>query len=447
MIRAVILFLLAFARLEQPAETWYFAQMIDSGEVVAFTMDGTVHPASIYGDWQFGLRLDASTVLLAIALEGGDTGLYRVTPDGAAEIELPGSVEDFRQPLAFANPYVVLRQVTSPLPAPTLLINAATAQAELLTGALPAVARISADGASLRYMSTDGERWSLIERTLATGAERVAADFTSDNPLPLSSADAHGDRWIFETREDRLSVFNLLTLDGVQTALDSGTRDQPLRWSFLNDALIRNSPICDETCAFHVFRDSSEMILPLPTNDFYQPFAVAQPDRLLALNIDDDNFYLLNANASYALLGDYDPMRIFMPAHQLISPDGRYVLTGGGADRYAVWELTSGTPVVVFSARYVGLILYNEQGFLIHSYGDDADNGLAYRYADGETITLPHTAVGLYFDLLADGTLVYMLQQADDAIGEPGIYRYDPQSETYTPVLPNARLTYPQALG
>lgn len=447
MIRAAILTVLALVFLGQPAETWYYAQMIDSGEIVAFTMDGTVRPTTVKGDWQYGLRVDAETVLLAIAPEGEATSLYRVTPDGADRIATPESDGDFRQPLAFAKPYVVLRQNTTVLPTPTLLVDTSTGQAALLTGTLPAIARISTDGNLLRYMSVDGDHWSLIERTLASGTERVVGDFTADNPLPLISADAHGDRWLYQTRDESGAlVYILLSVDGKRSPLDAGTREQPLRWSFLNDALIGNPFRCGDTCALSVVRGDTQYTLPLPADDGYAPLAEPEPGTLLALD-GDRKFWLLKADAEPLLVGQYDPTLIFMPASQLVSPDARYVLTNVAEDRYAVWDLQAGAPVVTLAARYVGLILYNDQGFLVHSYGENEDSGLAFRYTDDASLTLPHTDVGLYFDLLPDGTLVYMLQKADDAIGEPGIYRYDAATDTYTPVLPGARLTYPQALG
>jgi hypothetical protein len=449
MLLAVILFLLAFTGVAQPSETWYFAQMIDDGEIVAFTIDGDVHPLGINGDWQFALRADAETVLLAVAPEDSDTKLYRVRPDGAVEIDIPGSVEDFRQPLAFSDPYLVLRQSSSPLPTTALLINVDSAQAQPLTGQLPALAGMSADGAFLRYMSvsSDGEQWSLIERALATGNERVIHTFTTDNPLPLISADTHGDRWIYQGRgEDGALVSNLLSIDGTFTMLGSGTREQPIRWSFLHDDLIGNPFNCGDTCVLQLVNDASEVEIPTPSEGFYFPLAVPQPGSLL-IQDSDDHFWLLSQADEPRLLGEYDATRVFMPPHQLVSPEARYVLTATGDEQYGVWDLQTGSPVALVNARFIGLILYTEHGFLIHSYGDETDNGLAYRYADGETLALPHTDVGIYLDLLADGTLVYMLQRADDAVGEPGIYRYDPAAETYMLILPGARLTYPAALG
>ncbi|MCZ2097922.1 MAG: hypothetical protein LC121_16960 [Anaerolineae bacterium] len=236
-----------------------------------------------------------------------------------------------------------------------------------------------------------------------------------------------------------------MSIDGVQTQLDSGTRERPIRWSFLNDALIGNPFRCGDTCALSVVRGDTQYMLPLPADDVYIPLAEPEPGTLLALD-GDRKFWLLKADAEPLMVGQYDPTLIFMPASQLISPDARYVLTNVADNRYAVWDLTTYTPVATLDAKYVGLILYGAYGFLIHSYGDDTNTGLAYRYADGETTLLPHTDVGLYFGLLPDGTIVYMLQKADESIGEPGIYRYDPAAETYTSVLPGALLTYPQAL-
>lgn len=448
MIRAAFLLLLSFTfclgnAAAQPGETWYFAQMIDSGEIVAFTVDGDVRPLSISGDWQFALRVDDVTVLLAVAPASGDTGLYRVTPDGAAEIEVPGTVEDFRQPLAFAYPYLVLRQNSSPLPTTALVVNVETVQAETLTGKLPALARISADDEFLRYMSADGDQWSLIERTLATGEEHTLGGFESDNPLPYLSADVHGDRWIYQNRADDGSlVFNLVSSDGTVLVLDAGTREQPVRWSFIDDDLLSNPFNCGDACALQLQSTSSIVELSLPSDDIYYPLAEPQPGTLLAQD-GDDQFWLLSEADEPRLLGEYDATRIFMPAYQLVSPDRRYVLAATSDELYGVWDLRSGELVVAVNARFIGLILYTGQGFLIHSYSSESDEGLAYRYADGETLELPNTDVGIYLDLLADGTLIYMLQKADAAVGEPGIYRYDPSTEAYMSLLPGARLTYP----
>lgn len=446
MIRAVLLLLFAFVRASQATETWYFAQMIDTDEIVAFTMDGTVRPASVNGDWQYALRVDAETALIAIAPEGEATSLYRVTPDGATRIDVPESADAFRQPLAFSNPYLVLRQNSSPLPTTALLINVDTALAQPLTGQLPALARISADGARLRYLSADGEQWSLIERALSTGEERVIYSLMTDNPLPLISADAHGDRWLYVTYdENNALIYNLLNVDGERTQLDAGTREQPVHWSFLNDTLIGSPLGCGDDCALLMPRAEDVDKFPLPAGDTYTLLAQPTADSLLVVD-SQQQFWLLQQNAEPRLVGQYNPTLIFMPAHQLVSPDGRYVLAGAGDGRYAVWDLHGYTPVVLLDARYIGLILYGEYGFLIHSYGDETDTGTAYRYAGG-AIVLPHTDAGLYFDLLADGGIVYMLQKADDAIGEPGIYRYDPATGTYGSVLPGALLVYPQALN
>src|SRR5664279_1414798 len=137
MIRAIISLLLAFLQaafvpLAQPAATWYFARITDTNELAAFTVAGTVHLLQVRGEPQFGLRIDAQAALFTLADENDVAHLYHVSPDQAVEIALPGNAEDFRQALAFSSGYMVLRQSTTVLPAPALLINLATNQAESL---------------------------------------------------------------------------------------------------------------------------------------------------------------------------------------------------------------------------------------------------------------------------------------------------------------------------
>ncbi len=442
---ALVLTAFSFAA---PATTWYFAQKIDTKQITAFTADGDVRPLPVSGDWQYALRVDAETVLLGIADQNNTTHLYRVTPDDAVQIALPASAEALRQPLAFAAPYVVLRENSAPVATPAYLINVETAQAVALTGNLLPLARISEDGQFLRYLSSDGAHWSLIERRLATGEERVIYSIENRDRLLPASADAHGERWMVVTPgADRLPVYNVITAaDGTVTTLSSGTRDNLVRWSFFDDSLITTPVTCADACFLQLRYAAALNFLPLPAEGNFNPLAVLRPDRLLALNTDDNDFWLLDVSGD-TRLGQYDPMRIFMPAYQLVSPDGRYVLTATDATRYAVWDLSTVSPVATVDARYVGLILYNEQGFLIHSYGADTDSGLAYRYADGSTLTLAHTDEGLYFDMLPDGRLIYMLQKADANIGDPGIYTYNPADARYALLVPDALLTYPQPLG
>jgi hypothetical protein len=43
---------------------------------------------------------------------------------------------------------------------------------------------------------------------------------------------------------------------------------------------------------------------------------------------------------------------------------------------------------------------------------------------------------------LPDDTLLYWLLDENEAIGERGIYRYDPADETYTPLIEDVSLLY-----
>ena len=329
---ALLLTAFSFAAPATPP-TWYFAQKIDTGQITAFTADGDVRPLPVSGDWQYAMRVDAQTVLLGISDQHDAIHLYRVTPEDAVQIALPVSAEALRQPLAFAAPYVVLRENSAPVARPAYLINVETAQAVALTGNLMPLARISEDGQFLRYLSSDGDRWSLIERRLATGEERVIYSIESHDPLLPASADAHGERWIVVTPgADRLPVYTVISAaDGTVYTLTSGTQANRMRWSFFDDSLIASPVTCTDACFLQLHFYAALNFFPLPSEGNFEPLAVLRPDRLLVLDTDANDFWLLDASGN-TRLGHYDPMRIFMPAYQLVSPDGRYVLTATDAE-------------------------------------------------------------------------------------------------------------------
>ncbi len=434
----IALLALAFS---SPTQTWYFGQLTDSKQVIAFTSNGDVHQLNISGDAQFGVRVDETTALFLLTDSSDKAHLYHVTPDYAAEITVPGDPDQLRKALAASASYVVLRQNVI-LPSQAFLIDLTTDQAIPLTGQLPQLARISEDGKFLRYMSTDGSQWSLIERTLATGQEHVVYTVMSNNPAPEIYADRHGDRWIYADRpQNGVVSFDMISADGAVTPLDSGTQDNQRVWRFLGNDLRSQSLRCDTLCTMEVRSASADMTFTLPADDFYQPLAEPQPDTWLVID-SSSTFWLLRAGDAYTQLGSYDPTRIFMPSAQLISPDGRYLLTKTEDGKFSVLDLTSAKPIVQIRGTSIGQIFYSAQGFTLHSYGDTSgsDQAIAYRYSDGQTISLPNATTSLYFDMLTDGSLLDWNQTQTDGVGAAGIYRYDPATQTYTPIVTNARI-------
>ncbi len=424
-----------------PAQTWYFGQLTASKQVIAYTSSGDVHPLDITGDAQYGVRIDAQNALFLLTDSRNVAHLYHVTPNTATEIATPGSPDQLRQALAASGSYVVLREADAAL-ANALLINVATNQAVTLTGRVPQLARISQDGKFLRYMSTDGSDWSLIERTLATGQERIIYTVASSNPAPILDADQYGERWLYTDDEpNSIDAFHLISADGTRIALRTTGNGTWLEWRFLDGDLIGSAADCGDHCTLEIRSPTADTTLSLPTAGIYQPLGEPQPGLLLTFD-SNDNFWLLRPRDTAIKLGSYDTTQTFMSITQLISPDGRYLLTQTTAGMFSVLDLTSARPVAQIKGISVGQIFYTAQGFTIHSYGDTSgsDQAVAYRYSDGQTIPLPNAGTSLYFDMLPDGTLLDWNQTQTDSVGAAGIYRYNPATQTYTLIVANARV-------
>ncbi len=431
---AFLLAILLLAFSGETSQTWYFAQLTDSGEIAAISASGTVNRLQARGDLQYGVRLDGQTALFLL-VQDGESHWYRVTPEQAVEIPMPGNGDALRQALAASGDHVVLRDRSTALPSPAVLVDAAAAQALPLTGRLLPAARFSADGQSLRYLSFNGEQWSLIERTLATGAERVLYSFASRDPLPSFAADSHGERWLLP---ESTGGVDLLTLDGAIAPLNAGSPDQPMAWTFLRDDLVG----CGAVCTIQSPTESTTLALPADT--MVRPLAEPQAGTLLALD-DQNNFWLLSASSAPLKLGSFDPLRIFMPPSLLVSPDGRYLAAATGDRQYTVWDLITRTPAAQLEANYLGQVFYSGGGFTAHVYDQPDDQ--AVLYANGKTVSLPHPHEALYVTLMPDGGLLCWLQTPVEDVGDEGIYRYDPADQTYTPLLLNARLLVAHAVN
>ena len=163
------------------------------------------------------------------------------------------------------------------------------------------------------------------------------------------------------------------------------------------------------------------------------PFAEPEVSQTLLVLHDAKTWELLDAAGTSQEVGQADPQHILTPIGQTVSPDGRYVLTFDGSDQYTVWDLVVRRPVVTSRAWVSVQISYRTFGFLLYIYNDNLT--LIYRYSDSDQQALfrLNTENDLYFDILADGSMLYALRAASLNIGPPGIYRVD--AITYSPLL------------
>ncbi len=421
-----------------PPRVWYFATLPATKQIVAYSVNGDSHNL-MTGEAKFGMRVNGESALYVVTPPGGEAGLYRFTPDQATAIATPAG-DDLTKfhPLASFGIEVVLRQTDSLLPGSALLIDSASARAVPLTGKLQSPARFSDDGQFLRYLSVDDNHtWSLIERTIATDQERVIYSFQSTDPLLIASATLAGDQWIIY---DQNRQMNLIALDGTITNLGQMSRQTPQRKYFFNNYLVTSDPTCSGDCALNLGRD---LHFSYPGDGGGFPVAEPQVGQTLLVERNHD-WLLLDAAGGALPLGQTDSTHIFTPVLRSISPDGRYLLTFDGTDRYTVWDLVAKHPIVKQQDSVGAQISFLTSGFLLQTFGNKAE--LAYRYSDQPTIDLPNSGSGLYFDLLPDGSLLYALTARDSSVGAPGIYRYDPATQTYSLVLADAQALYPQPL-
>lgn len=458
----VILLLFSFIHIAQPApviqaqtdEAWYFAQR--DGDLIAFTPEGEQNTImSGFGEVQAGWRWDEQTALFMSEDDEEVSHLYRVTPEKATEIELPipedADLETLRLMPAYAGDYTVLREaVPTQLPSVGVLVNVANATAEILTGAITQEARF-ADEQTLRYLSFDGENtWSLLERTLPDGEETTIYNMDGNEFQVPISTNKLVDHWVFIGRNDNREITNtLVSADGTSELLESGTADDPIFWRFFDDLLISNHPRCETDCPIivHDGDEETEFMLPISGASFG---VLARPNSdLLLVTGADSEVILLSQTEDPQSLGEFAPQVLLNSPSQLISPDRSYVFTTNISDdaideREVYVHDTEGTQVFSAEIENVAQVFWLERGFIVNVYGSDAVGTVHFN--DATSAELPYINSGTYFEILPDNTLIYWLGRAEEEVGEPGIYRYDPPSESFTLVVEGARFLYAQPL-
>ncbi len=452
MLAVLALLLLSLFSIAQPAATWYFAQ--DNGDLVAFTAEGaqqTVAPD--FGEVQIGWRFDAQTALF-LSEDGDEVAhLYRATPDGAAEIVVPGSpdLSNLRRLLDHSGDHVLLGVFTPGLfPTMGVLVNVADGTAEVLTHRVARVARF--DGDHLRYVSVDEENhWSFVERDLTGSEKRTLHTFSAPpNASPFISANDTGTRWVFSSRDENRQLVNtLVNADGTTESLDSGTTEQPLAWLLSGDALISYAPLCETDCPVSLREGDNETTFTLAEGRAGIAVLAQPAPETLVIARAGSELLLLEAGSEPQPLGEYDPVSMMISGENLLSPDGRYLFSVTETDdspRFLVSDLLNNALVYSATGGVGTQVLWFERGFVASMFGSDGE-ATAYFYDAGTSLVLPNRDAGVYFDILPDDRLLYALNREAEAVGAPGIYRYDPADGTYTLLLEGARPLYTAPLN
>jgi hypothetical protein len=306
--------------------------------------------------------------------------------------------------------------------------------------------RISEDGEWLRYLrfdDSDGEQWSLIERSLATGDERVVysvLEFTSAAP------DEYGDRWLLlEPGGEPGRIVSVLSIDGTKEQVGVSNAENLAMFGLLQQSIFETSLECEEGCSFTLtpLDGGAEPVFAAPPSESsYRPVFQPDADHLVVLDMGSDLYSLLSTDDDPVAIGYLNILRILTNNNLTMSPDGRFLLVVDGEDptAYGVYDFVEQDYALQESFEDTSIISisYGEGGFVV---SEDTERHILYRYEDSTRIQLPD-AGGFYVDVLADGNLLFM-QVEDGDVRAPGIYRYSPEDETFTLLVIDSRVIAP----
>jgi hypothetical protein len=439
LIFTLLLMLVSSAAAAQEAETWFWAWKPEARELVAYTATGDVNTLLDYNfeDTQVNAWRLSEDSALAVLTSGGARQLYRLTSTEAELTTFPEpnpSMGDTPWALiAQQGDYAVLVDAVEYPSGVGLMVNTATNTAAPLDWEMNFLrqrAGFSADGNYFRYLGRNPEddyNWTIRERKLETGAERVIYTFT-DEFFPTVSTDTHGNQWVYVQR----GVTSFIPVNGEPTTLLDETLQS--RW-YVGESMVTFSPLCESDCTLVLEApDEPPQTYSLPpssSGNFVDPIQRIDESHLLILL--DEQFWLLGTDGTTQALGAHSPRYLVQPREKLLSPDNRYLLTMTSLDddpSYQVLDLQTGEAVIESSPDREFRILqnlYRAGGFILT---EDVLHFQFYRYSDGQVFDLGKPGA-VYFDALADGTLLFSQVRANET-RERGIYRYNPDDATYT---------------
>jgi hypothetical protein len=154
-----------------------------------------------------------------------------------------------------------------------------------------------------------------------------------------------------------------------------------------------------------------------------------------ALLYSDDQIWMISTDNTAELLGRWSA-NYGSPLNDILSPDGRYVLTyyedeGRSGFGYRLWDLHTMQMIMQSDdIENFGVVFANlrkpELGLIV------SERGRTFRfYRDGEVIELPEIEGGWYGDLLPNGEILFSQSQPDSGMNE-GVYRYNVETDDFT---------------
>lgn len=487
---ASVVMLLPRVMAAQDEETWYFAWKPETGEVVAYTAAGVVN--TILEDVRAYrlLRLDERTELLVAGVDGLFV-LYKLMPDGVqrftTEFNERRMVEEEIRIGAFIIPairlpYLLMTFNNAQYVPELLLIDVdegvvARLDTELLDTvsymcdvalyehSLDECVRFSEDLQSVRYIAIpendeDSAIWTLRERSLSTGEERVI--YTYSDPAPDTAfdrtycePDRYGEQWICKTGIDyergQFTEFWILHSSGDRESIKVVNNLPDWQWHifFADDNLITVENLCESDCQIEVQSpDDTSLIFPLPSD--YSLRTLPINDVTL---IDDERMLIFTGNERFILSreGILTNLGSAFCCHspEPISDDGQWLYTYGD-DTFRVWNVFNEEMLLEIDAELGNVgIHHRDNGFFIRGYPNrqaESYHHLLYLYSDQTTVELPEMVDGIYFEILPDNELLFEQMETYQNQLE-GIYRYSLEGDEFTLLVPGGDNPYFRAIG
>lgn len=417
--------------------TYFYAWDSTSGQVISYDLDGNITPLLVADEvfppiWNIG-----NQAALGVMSVNGAAGIYHLTPTSAQLFSATGDIPytDLRQLAAQSGSYAVLVAENGAFNTGVLL-DVQNHTATRLTGegfTLVDNWRFSADGAHLRYLTHDPAApltWILRERRLDTGNERIVYQF--DSPYPAIDADVHGETWLYSLLDSETNILTHVQVDlgGNAQQIAQQTLTTPLLLTayqiFQNERVTYTAP-CRPDCVIRI--GSQSFFIPELASTNITPIARVNDQRVLVMI--DNQFWLLKAGENATSQGIFDAQVLYTFPEQLVSPDGRWLLSvNSSSEQFTLTDLTTET-VAVQGEAGVGLtVRYAPGGILLQQLLPPR----SWLYRDDAVQEIPGDEGGFYFTVLDDGSV---LQAYVDPDGERpvGIYRYDPVTQATTPVI------------
>lgn len=429
----------------QDAENWYFATNAD-GALLAYTPSGEVNTmieSGVANDGVFIQRI-APDAALGFLTVNDEKHIYYLTPDSAEIIESPVPLGDDTWLIKSQSGNYLAAAISQPPSSVGLVIDVNERRVQVLEGLVyTLVGRsilFSEDGVYARYISQDAqEQWSLRERKLETGADRVI--YTLPISYPSVSSDTYGEHWMYVVNNEEQDTrdFTLIRNDGTADVIRQEPRTSLMAHTLFNEFLVSFSLQCEGDCALTLESMNSGEVLSFdaaPLNGAI-PSLVTQTDENGLVVITDGQFWSLNTDGTTQSLGYWEAQYLFGSLKDLVSADGRYVVAMENEhdiQSYHVWDTINNEAVMEMEHDELHFVIshFYERGFVV---SEDGKYARFFRYSDGETIALPDHS-GIYFAPVSDNSLLFYGRLAE---GEAvGIYRYDMDSGEFVTLIAGA---------